>query len=670
MNPLRYSKLSRQTRDTVTSGAFGVTVLLVVLSLLAPHMRQASSAVMQWGSSSSSSSISGGGVAFVEPMRAQAHALFGVWTQKRSVREEDDEATKGDDKKGDDGDDGDDVDSVHGFKMAHLSALEKVNEEKIEEEASSFSFLIVLVVLIMSFVTAFVLRASRFRYLHEAGAAIIFGLVVGACIRFLSNVEQLKKVVVFDRETFFLFLLPPIIFSGGFNTKRRAFFGNIGAILALAFVGTLFSAFVVGGMVYGGVATGLISEGLSFMECMVFGSLISATDPVTVLSLFGMLGVHLNLYSAVFGESVLNDAVAIVLYGAVLKFDGVPFTWTGLGGAVFEFTVIFAGSLLIGVLIGLLASLLFKYADMSKYPVLEASLLVTYAYSSYLLAQGLGLSGIVAILFTGMVMAHYTLLNLSEASQGSVAEVFEIISYLSETFVFVYLGLAIFSFSQDYNAALIVISIIACLVGRLHVFPILMLLNRVRPVRERMTFGDMFVVWFSGLRGAMAFALALGKETEHGEAIFTTTLILVLVTVIIMGGSTVSLLEALQIRLDGSDALALSFDEQLIHDTKIAQSFVARLDRRYLKPFFTRMRATGLSSPGMMRAGSATNFADGHEVRMTRLDSDGDDEHASKPRAKSDGMVPVALETNYASSSSSSTTSSTDSTSSEETARK
>jgi hypothetical protein len=78
-----------------------------------------------------------------------------------------------------------------------------------------------------------------------------------------------------------------------------------------------------------------------------------------------------------------------------------------------------------------------------------------------------------------------------------------------------------------------------------------------------MTFGDMFVVWFSGLRGAMAFALALGKETVHGEALFTTTLIVVLVTVIIMGGSTVPLLEALGIRLDGSAALALSFEEQV-----------------------------------------------------------------------------------------------------------
>ena len=83
----------------------------------------------------------------------------------------------------------------------------------------------------------------------------------------------------------------------------------------LAFIGTTVSAFTVGAIVYGCFAAVIIDEPLSLMESMLFGSLISATDPVTVLSIFGMLGVHANLYANVFGESVLNDAVAIVLYG-------------------------------------------------------------------------------------------------------------------------------------------------------------------------------------------------------------------------------------------------------------------------------------------------------------------------------------------------------------------
>ena len=95
-------------------------------------------------------------------------------------------------------------------------------------------------------------------------------------------------------------------------------------------------------------------------------------------------------------------------------------------------------------------------------------------------------------------MAHYTLRNLSLDSQAVVAQVFEIISFLSETFVFVYLGLAIFSFSQEYSASMIIISILACLIGRLHVFPLLWLVNMVRPQRERLNRNDMIIVWLSG----------------------------------------------------------------------------------------------------------------------------------------------------------------------------
>jgi hypothetical protein len=100
----------------------------------------------------------------------------------------------------------------------------------------------------------------------------------------------------------------------------------------------LFSAFVVGGMVYGGVATGVICRGpqMTFMECMVFGSLISATDPVTVLSLFGMLGVHLerSTRQRVRRERRSTTPSPSLLYGAVLEFDGVAVTWAGVGGAV------------------------------------------------------------------------------------------------------------------------------------------------------------------------------------------------------------------------------------------------------------------------------------------------------------------------------------------------
>lgn len=456
--------------------------------------------------------------------------------------------------------------------------------------------LIVLVVLIMAFMVAFVIRSTNFRYMPEAAAALLFGVAFGGGIRLVSDIEQLQRVVLLDRETFFLILLPPIIFNGGINTKQRDFVDTIDGAILLAFIGTVFSAFVVGGILYAAVATGVIAAQMTFIECMVFGSLISATDTVTVLSLFAALGVHSTLYSNVFGESALNDAVAIALYGAVIEFDHQAVTWAGVGGVFWDFTVVFAGSTAIGVIIALLAALLFKHADMHKYPVLETSLLTMYAYTSYLLAQGLGLSGIVSIFFCGLGIAHYTLLNLSHKSRHAAVQTFEIISYVFETSLFVYVGLAVFSFEQAYDVNTIVIAVIACLVGRLHVFPLLVVVNWMSPRhRPRLTWGDMTIVWYAGLRGAVCFALAMGKETLHGDLLFTTTLMVVLVTLVLMGATMMPLVSALGIRLENDATLVRSADEQMEIDAHNAATWLATVDRRFLKPFFTRLRATGYS---------------------------------------------------------------------------
>ena len=96
--------------------------------------------------------------------------------------------------------------------------------------------------------------------------------------------------------------------------KKRFFFRNIGAILTFAFVGTTLSTFTVAGIMFGVTRMfGHLASKFSFLDSLRFGALISATDPVTILAIFTDLNVDVNLYAMVFGESVLNDAVSIVL---------------------------------------------------------------------------------------------------------------------------------------------------------------------------------------------------------------------------------------------------------------------------------------------------------------------------------------------------------------------
>ena len=119
---------------------------------------------------------------------------------------------------------------------------------------------------------------------------------------------------------FFLVLLPPIIFESGYNLHKGNFFTNIGSILLFAIVGTAISALIVGGGIY---VLGLadVVYRLNFVESFAFGSLISAVDPVATLAIFQALDVEPVLNMLVFGESILNDAVAIVLTTTVLESD-------------------------------------------------------------------------------------------------------------------------------------------------------------------------------------------------------------------------------------------------------------------------------------------------------------------------------------------------------------
>ena len=140
---------------------------------------------------------------------------------------------------------------------------------------------------------------------------------------------------------------PPIIFESGFSLHTREFFSNFGGICSLAFAGTAISTFTVGIFVWLCGVVGICTS-LPFLHALIFGALISATDPVTVLAIFQELGVNIDLYSLVFGESVLNDAVAIVMYRTLLNFVEKGVTLVSVLQAAAFFVFIFVGSMLVG----------------------------------------------------------------------------------------------------------------------------------------------------------------------------------------------------------------------------------------------------------------------------------------------------------------------------------
>lgn len=209
--------------------------------------------------------------------------------------------------------------------------------------------------------------------------------------------HSIQNLVSFDYQVFFNLLLPPIILASGYELHQANFFRNIGTILTFAFAGTFISAVVLGVVLW--LYTRIPFEGLSlsFVEAISVGATLSATDPVTILAIFTTYKVDPKLYTIIFGESILNDAIAIVLFETAQRYKegngkGTLGPLSLLEGTGI-FLAVFFCSLLIGVIVGIATALGLKYTLVRRFPKIESCLIVLIAYASYFFSNGLHLSG-------------------------------------------------------------------------------------------------------------------------------------------------------------------------------------------------------------------------------------------------------------------------------------
>lgn len=144
----------------------------------------------------------------------------------------------------------------------------------------------------------------------------LIGILAGTLLKWLSIQQTLQHITDHFVNLFMIILLPPIIFESGYNMSKKPFLRNIGTVLAYSFLGTGI-AIVFSSLVF--YFTGQLGWSYPFtmIDSWTFGSLISATDPVAVLAIFKQMDADENLYAIVFGESIFNDAIGIVMYNTV-----------------------------------------------------------------------------------------------------------------------------------------------------------------------------------------------------------------------------------------------------------------------------------------------------------------------------------------------------------------
>nr|XP_033488634.1 sodium/hydrogen exchanger 2-like isoform X4 [Epinephelus lanceolatus] len=378
----------------------------------------------------------------------------------------------------------------------------------------------------------------------ESCLLIMVGLLVGGVIYGVRH----SAPPTLSADAFFLFLLPPIVLDAGYFLPGRLFFENLGTILWYAVLGTLWNVLGIGLSLYGVCLLAQSSLGdVSLLHCLLFGSLIAAVDPVAVLSVFQEMHVNEQLHILVFGESLLNDAVTVVLYKLFESFLRLP-SVSGLdvllGGC--RVVVVGLGGLFVGLFFGLVAALTSRFT--SRAQVIAPLFVFLYSYLSYLTSEMLHLSGIMAIVTCAVTMKQYVEANVSERSNTSIQYFLKMWSSVSETLIFIFLGVSTIQDVHMWSWPFVCSTLLLCLIWRATgVLLLTAVVNKLR--RNTVTFRDQFIIAYGGLRGAICFSLVFLIDDFPKKRLFiTTTIVVILFTVFVQGMTIKPLVELLDVK--------------------------------------------------------------------------------------------------------------------------
>lgn len=368
-------------------------------------------------------------------------------------------------------------------------------------------------------------------------------------------------------ELILALFVPPLIFEAAFHLNVNELRANLNMILVLAFPGVIVTMLIVGGMVSFGTT-------LSLPLALIFGSLIAATDPVAVVSLFRILGVPRRLSVLVEGESLLNDGAALVLFNLLLAT-----ALTGqfsFGHTLVEFVRVSVGGVVVGLVLGVVISRLIARVD--DY-LIETTLTTVLAFGSYLAAEQLHFSGVLAVVVAGLVNGNLGPQGMSPTTRIVLFNFWEYFAFLANSMIFLLIGLEVDVLAVARSWQPITWAIVAVLLARVVVVYGLGWLARrlAQPVSLRWR----HVQTWGGLRGALSLALALSLPASLGaerDLIRTMAFGVVLFTLLIQAPTMRPLIRWLKI--------IVRSDAQVEYETRHARltalrSAESHLERRY-----------------------------------------------------------------------------------------
>ncbi|KAF4347557.1 hypothetical protein G4B88_009752 [Cannabis sativa] len=372
------------------------------------------------------------------------------------------------------------------------------------------------------------------RWVNESITAIFLGIIAGTVILVMSKGKS-SHILTFDEELFFIYLLPPIIFNAGFQVKKKQFFHNFLTIMLFGVIGVFISTSIITCGSWW-LFSKLGFNGLNVRDFLAIGTIFSSTDTVCTLQ------IDITRFSSKTVFRVLGD-----------------------------FLYLFFTSTVLGIMVSV----------HTHSSIREIALMVLMAYLSYMLAELFNLSGILTVFFCGILMSHYAWHNVAETSRITTRNVFAMMSFVAETFIFLYVGMDALDMEKwkmsklNFSTSISIWSTLILLVslGRAaFVFPLSVLSNYMNKSHSdgvsNLTFKHMvpklndrtnvmlplqIVIWWAGLmRGAVSIALAFEKFTFYGvtsdpinASMITITIIVVLFSTVVFGLLTKPLINCL-----------------------------------------------------------------------------------------------------------------------------
>lgn len=324
-------------------------------------------------------------------------------------------------------------------------------------------------------------------------------------------------------------MLSFMLFAGAIHIKMEDLKAEKLSILLYSTISVIISTFLVGYTVF--YILGWFNFNINLIQCLLFGALISPTDPIAVLSILKSAGVSKSLETKIAGESLFNDGVAVVVFITILKL--------AKPGSHFSITEVFSvfgqeaiGGLLLGAVIGWIA---FKFiASINNYNV-EVLITLALVMGGYTLAHYLQVSGPLAMVVAGLITGNQSKnLGMSNTTAEYVDKFWELIDEILNTILFVLIGLELLVIKINYTLILVSsIIIVATLVIRYISVFVPSLLIRVKENINRKT---LLILTWGGLRGGISIALALSIPNELGKEIWVTiTYIIVCFSILVQG---------------------------------------------------------------------------------------------------------------------------------------